>query len=593
MRPRRVLSRGESVVAAIGLPGVGVVLLVTALSSGWILHRELHKFPDHDARSAYEAAGRSIESMLASGDASGVRRTVAALGASERIAAAQVILGEGRVLAHSDAQQITLHALPQSWPNEPTPTTTTDSAIIALDAPGRGRAILSIEPRVGLTTEQAWSAVWGVIASGAAGLALFLTAYRLARRRHASMGGVRESLLSLGAGETSLGALRVVGEGPEGRAWNGLLDELGALRERRASDKLTHHAGRRSSGGLEQVCEAMWHGVLLVNDAMQITYANNAAGALIGDEQAIAGRAIADKPGLGTLHDTLTEIMCDLAHGWRSIDIERNGGGVLRVSVRRVRRTDDASVLVLLEDISQRRVADAAKHSFVANATHELRTPLTNMRMYLETALDEGERDDAVRAQALNVIGGEIRRLERIVGDMLSVAEIESGSLSLRLDDVRIDALTKETHDEFIAQAAEKGLSLRLAMAPRLPTLRADRDRIALVLHNLVGNAVKYTPAGGSVTIAVEPAGVGVSIAVRDTGIGMSEQDQARIFEQFYRANDSRIANIPGSGLGLALAREIARRHGGDIAVESAIDKGSTFTMWLPERADAPVRAAA
>lgn len=594
MRATRVLNRGESVVAAIALPGVVVLLLVIMMSTGWGVWRATQQGASPNAGGRYDAVAAAIESMLAAGDVSGVRRVVAALGASEGIREAQVVLGEGQVLAHSDAGRITLSTLPDAWTADAMPAPGDGVVAMELFAPGRGSASLIVAPHAELTMAAAWSAAWGFIAIGVIGLAMFLMAYRVARRKMAPMGAVRESLLLLGAGEASVGALRVGDADPEGAAWNGLLDELAALREQRATEELSRCAGRTDDHGLEQVCDAMWHGVLLVNDELRIVYANNAAAGLVGGDRGDLDRKrVGETPGLDGVEATIIEVTRELTHGWRSAEIERAEGGVLRVSVRRLRRTDEAAALVLLEDVSQRRMADVAKQSFVANATHELRTPLTNMRMYLETALDEGERDPAERARALNVIGGEIRRLERIVGDMLSVAEIESGSLSLRLDDVRVDAVVQEAHDDFIAQAAEKGLAMRLATAPKLPTLRADRDRVALVMHNLIGNAVKYTPAGGSVTVSIEPAGGGVAIAVRDTGIGMGEEDQARIFEQFYRANDSRLANIPGSGLGLALAREIARRHGGDITVESTLDEGSTFTLWLPERADEPVRAAA
>jgi len=595
MRAKRVFHHGESLVAAIGLPGVCVLLLVTAMSSGWGVWTAARGGDRATAGAAHEAVGAAIESMLASGDASGVRRTVAALGGSEQIASAQVTLGDGRVLAHSEAKRITISELPETWEAGGAPEPAAGALALALEAPGRGSATLLIEPSAGLTMQRAWSAAWGLAAIGVIGLGLYLTAYRLARKSLASMGAVRESLLALDEGERSVGTLRVdSGVGPEGRAWNALLTELEESRRRLANDALSSRAERRSDRGLEQVCDAMWHGVLLIDDDAKIVYANNAVSGLIGaGADALAGRSVEEIEGFARIGEFLVEASSAPGRGWRSAEIERDGGGVLRVSVRRVRREDDASALALLEDVSQRRIADAARQSFVANATHELRTPLTNMRMYLETALDEGERDAAARAQALNVIGDEIRRLERIVGDMLSVTEMESGSLSLRLDDVRLDALVQQAHDDFVAQASEKGLSLRLAMAPKLPTLHGDRDRIAQAVHNLLGNAVKYTPTGGGVTVSVEPTGGGVSIEVRDTGIGMSEQAQSRVFEQFYRADDARLADIPGSGLGLALAREIARRHGGDITVESALDEGSAFTMWLPERADAPARAAA
>jgi signal transduction histidine kinase len=169
---------------------------------------------------------------------------------------------------------------------------------------------------------------------------------------------------------------------------------------------------------------------------------------------------------------------------------------------------------------------------------------------------------------------------------MLSVSEIEAGSLSLKNDDVRIAELMADLESDFRGPAQEKGLRLVFELPPKLPVLQGDRDKIMLALHNLIGNAVKYT-LEGQVVVSVHHAGGQLVVEVRDTGIGIAEIDQAKLFEKFYRAPDPRVAKIVGSGLGLALAREVARRHGGDITVQSQPEKGSAFTLTLPAPAEA------
>ena len=124
-------------------------------------------------------------------------------------------------------------------------------------------------------------------------------------------------------------------------------------------------------------------------------------------------------------------------------------------------------------------------------------------------------------------------------------------------------------------------------MPPKLPVIQGDRDKIALALHNLIGNALKYTQSGGRVVVNVEERPGQVVFKVSDTGIGISQEDLTKIFERFYRARDPRVTEVPGSGLGLALAREVARRHGGEVAAESELNKGSTFTLTLPSGAQA------
>jgi signal transduction histidine kinase len=130
--------------------------------------------------------------------------------------------------------------------------------------------------------------------------------------------------------------------------------------------------------------------------------------------------------------------------------------------------------------------------------------------------------------------------------------------------------------------AAEKHISLEFNLPPKLPVIDADRDQLSLALHNLINNAIKYTAEGGRVIINVDVDGGYLRVDVIDNGMGIPESDIERIFQKFYRAKDSRLAEITGSGLGLALAQEVVRLHGGEIEVQSQLDKGSTFSMTVP-----------
>jgi signal transduction histidine kinase len=252
-------------------------------------------------------------------------------------------------------------------------------------------------------------------------------------------------------------------------------------------------------------------------------------------------------------------------------------------------RKDDtsASVVVMIEDVTQQRVADEARNSFVAQATHELRTPLTNIRLYIEQAIEVGDADPAMRSKCLDVINSESRRLERIVGDMLSVSEMEAGSFKLREGDVRLETVFEELKTDFGPQAQEKHQDLKFELPPKLPAIKGDRDKIVLALHNLIGNALKYTPENGKVTVHVEVDARRMVVEVTDTGIGINPEETELIFEKFYRAKDKRVSDITGTGLGLALAREVVRLHGGDISVRSELNKGSTFTLSVPTASEA------
>ncbi|MEO1237326.1 MAG: HAMP domain-containing sensor histidine kinase, partial [Planctomycetota bacterium] len=202
--------------------------------------------------------------------------------------------------------------------------------------------------------------------------------------------------------------------------------------------------------------------------------------------------------------------------------------------------------------------------------------------LYVERAIDLDDHETADRARCLNVINQEVVRLGRVVEEVLSVSEIEAGSFSVRRDDVKLDELVRRIEGEYREQAQEKQLRIAFDLPPKLPTIQGDREKIAVALHNLVGNAIKYTPAGGEVRVELTETLTDLEFRVTDTGIGIDESELSKVFEKFYRADDQRLRDIGGSGLGLALAREVIRLHGGDITAESVLNQGSTFTLRLP-----------
>ena len=172
---------------------------------------------------------------------------------------------------------------------------------------------------------------------------------------------------------------------------------------------------------------------------------------------------------------------------------------------------------------------------------------------------------------------------------MLSVSEIEAGSIRLNHTDIRTEKLLEDLKNDYEASAEDKQIQLVFDLPPKLPVFSGDRDKVAIAMHNLLGNAIKYTPEKGQVTVKAEEDGGMLRIDFIDSGIGIDPSEHERVFEKFYRASDKRIDSIKGSGLGLALAREIVRLHGGDITLDSQVGKGSTFTLTLP----AAMRAAA
>ncbi|WP_432798842.1 sensor histidine kinase [Poriferisphaera sp. WC338] len=469
-----------------------------------------------------------------------------------------------------------------------------------LQAGANGTFVLELTGEL-ISDPSIWETQAGAGAIGAGSLLLLLLVYNKAGQRYKAMTRIREALLSQKEGECSHGALDVSTKfGDEATAWNQLIREQQMLKDQMAvrGVKESLGVGAAGAGDLAGGCDAMSQGLILMDHQLKINYANHAASVFLRtDYKEMIGQLMLSYIN----HDALGVAMHEAASGMirRRVNLElytdeimqdseedkpkgHDNRGVLRFSILPLKQGNTPSVMLVIEDITQQRVAEEARHEFVAQATHELRTPLTNIRLYLETAIDDGDSDPKMRENCLNVINQETGRLERIVSDMLSVAEIEAGSMQLTRDDVRVEDEISTIERDYQALAEEKKISLIFERPPKLPVIQGDREKIIGALHNLIGNALKYTPDGGRVNVIVESSDRELSVEVRDTGLGISEQDQKHVFEKFYRAQDRRIKGITGSGLGLALAREMVRMHGGDITLESELDQGSTFTMTIP-----------
>ena len=223
-----------------------------------------------------------------------------------------------------------------------------------------------------------------------------------------------------------------------------------------------------------------------------------------------------------------------------------------------------------------------SKSRFLSTISHEFRTPLTAIMGYSEL-LSKNVSDSVIAADAA-VIHREANRLNRLVDDILLVDRVDAGHMSLKMRPVDCNALVRDVVATF--RPLTDSHQLRLDLEPALPTIVADRDRLAQAITNLVSNAVKYSPAGGPVTIATLNDGDDVIISVGDEGIGIAGKDLARIFDRFERVETGIAGRIAGTGLGLSIAREIASLHGGRLWAESEPGRGSTFYLVLPASAE-------
>jgi signal transduction histidine kinase len=246
---------------------------------------------------------------------------------------------------------------------------------------------------------------------------------------------------------------------------------------------------------------------------------------------------------------------------------------------------DVAGRILVLRDVTAERESERLKDEFVALVSHELRTPLTSIIGYVETMLD-GEVGALTEEQIhfLRVVDRNAERLLSLVGDLLFVANLDAGAIALEQQELDLARLVAECVEAARPDADSRGIELDLEGPESVPPVDGDPARLGQVLDNLISNALKFTPAGGSVRVRLRVAVGSVALEVEDTGIGIPEAEQARLFDRFYRASSATARAIPGSGLGLSVARAIVEGHGGTIGVASVDGRGSTFRVELPPR---------
>jgi two-component system phosphate regulon sensor histidine kinase PhoR len=250
---------------------------------------------------------------------------------------------------------------------------------------------------------------------------------------------------------------------------------------------------------------------------------------------------------------------------------------------------DGGSVLVVVRDVTEARTLDAVRRDFVANASHELKTPAASIRAAAETLLNGALEDPPAAHRFTEQLQRDAMRLSRIVSDLLDLSRLETGSdLAER---VRLDVIATDEVERLGDRAEEAGITIQLH-ADAVPSVAGSGRDLALLVRNLIDNAVRYTPPGGRVDVSVSAVDGQIVLQVVDTGMGIPQRHLPRVFERFYRIDRARSRETGGTGLGLAIVRHVAENHGGGVTVRSELSAGSTFVVRLPvggaARADAP-----
>ena len=343
---------------------------------------------------------------------------------------------------------------------------------------------------------------------------------------------------------------------------------------------------------LEQILSMIEEPVLAVNVFRELFFANrHGRGILEGVQQ----QRCENTEALKLLRDCNhlvhslqeTSRRATAAHRYLELDLPNDNGSTVayRASIKTLTNGESSEVIgavACLTDISSHRELQKKHAEFVSNVSHEMKTPLAGIRAYIELLMEDDAEDPKTRQEFLGIIDSQATRLQRLIDNLLNIARIEAGVVSVSKKPQSLNSILEESVEIIKVQAEQKNIALKVELSSMYLGVYVDRDMIMQTAINLLSNAVKYTPSGGAVTLRSFMDEPYISFSVADTGVGLSEEDQAKVFEKFYRVKkDSKMAS--GTGLGLPLAKHIVEDvHSGRLMLTSVEGQGSTFSVSLP-----------
>jgi two-component system phosphate regulon sensor histidine kinase PhoR len=334
------------------------------------------------------------------------------------------------------------------------------------------------------------------------------------------------------------------------------------------------------------VLEGMSEGVIAVDRGERLLFANASAGRVLGfDSKRAADLTLLEAVRSHELRAIMQKALrsrqlCNAELAW-------SGKSLRTFDVLATPLPGDPSpgVVLVLRDVTELKRLEHMRQQFIANVSHELKTPLSSIKAYTETLLG-GARNDPVHCERfLQRIDEQAARLHDLIMDMLSLARIESSQSPLELTSVPVARVVRGCLADYEPQAAARRVSLKsnaAACDEQNHAIRGEEEALRQILSNLVDNGIKYTPAGGSVTVTCRRDGAVAIIEVADTGVGIAPEHHVRVFERFYRVDKARSRELGGTGLGLSIVKHLAQAQGGTVAVVSEVGRGTQFTVKLP-----------
>jgi two-component system phosphate regulon sensor histidine kinase PhoR len=332
--------------------------------------------------------------------------------------------------------------------------------------------------------------------------------------------------------------------------------------------------------------QSMRDGLVVLDSQQHVLSANAAAARLLGfDAGGARGRLFQE---LGRIPEVNAMLEASYRDGLRRhglIEPPAAPGSILDASIETLRDDQQQTVgaLLLIADVTSERRLERMRSDFAANVSHELRTPITNIKGYIETIRQIGYGDTGQVNRFLEIVERNAARLGALVEDLLSISFLETPNSKelITMGATPVEALVDWVEDELGPAAEARGVLLRRELAPGL-AVHANALLIEQALGNLVSNAIRYSPRGSAITISAAAGGAMAVLSVADQGSGIHEKHLPRLFERFYRVDTARSREEGGTGLGLAIVKHIAMVHGGAVSVESAIGRGSRFSLTIP-----------
>jgi two-component system phosphate regulon sensor histidine kinase PhoR len=336
---------------------------------------------------------------------------------------------------------------------------------------------------------------------------------------------------------------------------------------------------------LRAVLSSMVEGVIAIDSEQSILFANERAGSMLEfATQSAAGRKLWEVVRQYAVQEMVRAAMHTDNGEAHRLEFTDASGKTLMLHVAQLPGEPTRGAVLVFHDNTELRRLEHLRQDFVANVSHELKTPLSVITVCAETLLDGGMDDLEHRGRFLERIHEQSHRLHTLILDLLSLARIESGDQHWTLQALSVTKLAEACAERHQARTQAKKQTLVLEPPPGTPTLEAwaDEEALAEILDNLVDNAVKYTPEGGTIHLRWWSEGEHCIIEVKDTGIGIPEQDLPRVFERFYRVDKARSREVGGTGLGLSIVKHLVQAMQGTIRATSELGRGTTFTIRLP-----------